>query len=84
MAAKTPTQKLETGNPYLEIIQFDDIDNADTYTSTKILNIKGVMISPNRTVAATDAWDATFSGQVVTFELVGTTANVPMTVMIFG
>lgn len=84
MAAKTPTAEVESGSPNLEILHFSDIDDGDTYTSDKILNIQGVSITPNRDNAATDSWGATFSGQVVTFELVGTTSNVPMTVFVFG
>ena len=59
---------------------------ADADTLSVPINAQVVLCQPNRDNAAADSWGCTFTkgGQLLTFQLIGTTTNVEMSVLVRG
>lgn len=84
MAAVTVNNRYDVPDPHKEVLKVTAAADGGTYTSIKFSTIDSVEISPNSTSwAATEAYSATVSGNVVTFKLIGT-ATYPFWVEITG
>lgn len=84
MAEVTINATYDVHEPHKAVMKVTAAATGDTLTITKFPVIDSVTISPNSTSwAATEAYSATISGNVITFTLVGT-ATYPFWVEIVG
>lgn len=84
MAEVTINATYNVYDPHRAVLNVTAATDGDTLTFTKFPVIDQVMISPNSTSwAATEAYAATVSGNVITFKLIGT-ATYPFWIEIVG